>query len=574
MKIKEIVSSRTFLLAYRLLGKQVLFLIALSLLLSLAVFFIELLMAFSIQRFFVSLGLLTTETNDHWLSGLLPLNGTLYSAIFLLLCVGSLRAFLNWAQYHFSSLITVEFETLVRQKLAKWAFVNRETKLDELTNLFNDKTIGAGNFVSSVISAVSRIIVSALLLITLFRMEAEVTIASLLLLSVLFIPSRLISSGIQKVSDIVHLELANSISRLLEGVKNSLLLHIYGLNKREYQKTSFHLNHYLTSYRKYHVLAGLKNMLPQLIGLWLLCLITLISVSRESLDSGQLIEYFYIFMRFVQSLGELMNLSSYISLTLPRFKAIWKWWSTENKIDTKILDETYDNNPIGERLGWKISNLEFGYNDKDTLIFENLNLQINPGTTLVITGQSGSGKSTLLSILLGLNIPTRGGVQVFSEKGEFDLSDVRGRILPNIGYVGPESFTIPGTIKENLQFTAAKQNSDSELYEALNLANCAFVSRLDKGLEHGLTEQGEGLSAGQKQRLALARALLRKPNVLILDEATSNLDIHSEESLVKTFEQLKGKVTIIAVTHREALLRIADQHIDLDESKIRKNEKT
>ena len=95
---------------------------------------------------------------------------------------------------------------------------------------------------------------------------------------------------------------------------------------------------------------------------------------------------------------------------------------------------------------------------------------------------------------------------------------------------------------------------------ALNLANCAFVSRLDKGLEHGLTEQGEGLSAGQKQRLALARALLRKPNVLILDEATSNLDIHSEESLVKTFEQLKGKVTIIAVTHREALLRIADQH--------------
>jgi len=92
-----------------------------------------------------------------------------------------------------------------------------------------------------------------------------------------------------------------------------------------------------------------------------------------------------------------------------------------------------------------------------------------------------------------------------------------------------------------------------------------FVFNLPGKLSYRLTEQGQGLSAGQKQRLALARALLRNPKALVLDEATSNLDSITEMKLVETFKQLKGSVTLVAVTHRLELLRIADQHLELSD---------
>jgi ATP-binding cassette subfamily B protein AbcA/BmrA len=135
--------------------------------------------------------------------------------------------------------------------------------------------------------------------------------------------------------------------------------------------------------------------------------------------------------------------------------------------------------------------------------------------------------------------------------------------LDSVGYVGPESFLIEGTVKENLSYGLHQVASDIDIRNVLDHADCGFVHSLPLGLEHRLTEQGEGLSAGQKQRLALARALLRKPKVLVLDEATANLDTETELRLVATLEKIRDGMTIVAVTHREALLRIATHKTNL-----------
>ncbi|MEK9569980.1 MAG: ATP-binding cassette domain-containing protein [Paracoccaceae bacterium] len=545
------------------LGGRVVVLMVVSMVLGLLVFSIELLMAFSIQSFFLALGLMGSNEPPHWLSKLLGIGNSLNEALLLLLSVGTLRGLFNWLQNHASSLITVEFETLNRKRLNAWAFSERSAQVADVASLFNDKMVGAGSFVSSIMSGIIRIIVALLLAITLLRQAPEVTVVSFVLLSVLYLPFRFLSIRIRKASDSIHAELTSSMSRLLRGVKNILLLHIYGLHQREQQFTEKHLTTYLANYRNYHLLSGVKNMLPQVAGIWVVCLITITANSQASLQGAQIIEYFYLFIRFVQSIGELTNLGSYISLTRPRLLAVWDWWriARERKDEWAITDSNAK--PFAKPVGWLIQKISFCYPGSDKAVINSLELTIQPGSALVITGASGSGKSTFLALLLGLLRPSDGRVDLLANDSIVSLAEGRSYLLAGIGYVGPESFIIPGTIRENLLYGTSSYHTDEELHRVLALSDCEFVFSMQNGLGHVLTEQGEGLSAGQKQRLALARALLRNPNVLILDEATANLDAEAERSLVDTLTRLKGSITIVAVTHREALLRIADQHLTM-----------
>ena len=122
---------------------------------------------------------------------------------------------------------------------------------------------------------------------------------------------------------------------------------------------------------------------------------------------------------------------------------------------------------------------------------------------------------------------------------------------------------MPGTIRDQLMLGQPAQPGAAEIREALALAQCCFVDRLALGLDHPVTEQGGGLSAGQKQRLSIARAILRKPAMLLLDEATSNLDAGTEAAVVAALASLRGRMTIVAITHRDAVLSIADQVVAL-----------
>lgn len=555
--------SKLFKLGIEFLGGRVLVQIGGSIGLGLIVFAVELLMAFSIQSFFLSLGLLESSPKQHWMNELLGIQSSLNEAIVLLLVVGTLRGLFNWLQNHITSLTTVEFETINRIRLAKWSFGERSTQVSYVASLFNDKTVGAGNFVSSVIAGVSRALVAVLLMVTLIRHSPGITLIAFALLCILYIPLNALARRIRAVSENIHIELDSSMSRLLRGVKNILLLHIYGLHQRELILTQNHLHKYLSAYRAYHFFAGMKNMMPQVVGIWLVCLITFMAKSQGDLQGAQIVEYFYLFIRFVQCIGELSNISSYVSLTRPRMEAVWDWWlvAREKSDDwAKIGNALPFNNPVG----WEIKGLTYGYPGSNRTILNNINLSVVPGNALIITGASGSGKSTLLAAMLGIYTPSSGSMELVIDDMYVSMDKGRSRLLAGLGYVGPESFIIPGTVRENLLYGLSCNRSDEQLQHAMLQSDCGFIFDMRYGLDHVLTEQGEGLSAGQKQRLALARALLRDPKVLILDEATANLDNATESSLVNTLSQLKGTMTIIAVTHREALLRIADHHLMLN----------
>jgi len=252
-------------------------------------------------------------------------------------------------------------------------------------------------------------------------------------------------------------------------------------------------------------------------------------------------------------------------MTWPNAKGMLDWFETHSP-DAIVPTRTVPARTAREAqapIGWKLTAASFRYPSGDTAVIDGLDLTVRPGQTLAVIGPSGAGKSTLLALMLGLLKPTSGQVELVFGEDSATLESRRAELLKGVGYVGPESFLLEGTLRDNLLYGLEGAASASQIDDALDKAECQFVKALPRGLDHILTEQGQGLSAGQKQRLALARALLRRPRVLILDEATANLDLDTESRLADTLSHLKGTMTMVIVTHRTTLLPLADLTLDL-----------
>ena len=181
-----------------------------------------------------------------------------------------------------------------------------------------------------------------------------------------------------------------------------------------------------------------------------------------------------------------------------------------------------------------------------------------------VDGPSGSGKTTLLMTLIGVLAHSSGKIQ----RGGMNLEKLDSESFrANIGYMGPEPFIIAGMVRDNLVYGLQEKPSMESLWAACREAEAeSFLKSMKNGLDTPLSELGEGLSMGQKQRLGLARALLRRPEILILDEVTANLDRKTEEAIIQNIEKLKTKMTILVSTHSTAFDSIADQILELGES--------
>ena len=211
-----------------------------------------------------------------------------------------------------------------------------------------------------------------------------------------------------------------------------------------------------------------------------------------------------------------------------------------------------------------MENVSFTYGRDDVLI--GTNATIGKNEIVCLTGASGSGKSTLFKLLLNVFTPTDGGLWLDDGKGNKKPLTAKERGL--FAYVPQGKFLFSGTIYENLTFfTGESSDMKKRMEEALKVACAEFVWELPQGLQTPLTEGGGGLSEGQMQRLAVARAILSDRPILLLDEATSALDSETETRLLENVRKLKDKTCII-VTHRPAALAIADRVLSVENGKI------
>ena len=212
----------------------------------------------------------------------------------------------------------------------------------------------------------------------------------------------------------------------------------------------------------------------------------------------------------------------------------------------------------------RFNDVSFSYEDDLTLL-NNISLHIEAGKTISFVGPTGAGKSTIAKLICRFYDPTRGSITL----DNINLKDISLQSLHRqLGIVPQEPFLFHGTIKENILF-ARPDATDEEVVEACKAVGIEdMIKRLPEGLETHCHERGSSLSSGERQLLALARAFLSKPRVLILDEATSNIDQQNEARIEKALDKLLEGRTAIIIAHRLATTRRADVIVVVDEQKI------
>lgn len=237
-------------------------------------------------------------------------------------------------------------------------------------------------------------------------------------------------------------------------------------------------------------------------------------------------------------------------------------------LETLDVEPEFEDKPNAVSLAPFHGSLEFRRVDLEYIAehksLENISLEIRPGEFIGFVGPSGAGKSSILTLLLRLYLPTRGELKIDGNR----IEDIKlDTWLAQIGVVPQSTYLYDGTIADNVRF-GNPDATDSQALTACELANVIpFAERQEDGLDTWVTE-GARLSGGERQRIGIARALVRNPRLLMLDEATANLDPATEREIMRMIEDIRGNRTIIAVAHRLRAVRNCDRIVVMNEGRI------
>ena len=310
------------------------------------------------------------------------------------------------------------------------------------------------------------------------------------------------------------------------------------------------------------VLSMSKNALIELVasvGILALLWVGVGSIVSGKMTLGVLMTFYTLLGYFLAPIQNALELQSTLQsavIAAGRLRDILD----RNKEGTANLEKKspFENGKI------TFEDVDFRYGNR-ALVLKNLSMEIRQGDHVALVGTSGCGKTTITKLLLGFYEPERGVIRIGGKSlSDIDLVDLR----EHVAYVPQETFLFSDTVRQNLLLGNSKELDDTEIMRILEGCGCNFVKSLPFGLDTMLEENGANLSGGQRQRLAIARALLRAPQILVLDEATSNLDTISECKLQDALHTMYPEMTVIMVAHRLNSIRDCDQIMVLDNGSL------
>jgi ATP-binding cassette, subfamily B, bacterial len=391
-----------------------------------------------------------------------------------------------------------------------------------------------------------------------------VPLAYLVGITLLTIITNLLSKKIKSIQKVIVGQTTALAGSTTESLRNIELVKSLGLTEQEVGRLNKNtykiLGLELTKVKRIRSISFLQgtfvNTLRQVILFILMYLIF-----RNEMDAGQLVTM-QIFSFFVfgplQEIGNILLAYREAQASLNNFNVLMQ-----------KKPESVPANPLhlGSIKNLQYKNVSFKHQTASQNAITNISFNVNIGETVAFVGPSGSGKTTLMKLLVGLYRPQEGSILYNGlDENSINFEDLRNQI----GFVTQDTQLFSGTIKENLMFVKPEAK-DTDLIEALNKASCQrLLSRAENGLDTMIGEGGLKLSGGEKQRLSIARALLRDPHLLIFDEATSSLDSITEEEITSTIRDIslqRNQITIL-IAHRLSTIMHADRIYVLEGGEI------
>ena len=519
------------------------------------------------------------------LPGWLPLNAKDLSPLTIwisLLLIGVVQAVSLVIHYEAKELLTEGVHARMRLVLGYRALLSRNTRslsLSEMNLYTSEYFPKASSFIFYINQVMSFVIQASMIMVWMLLLapgEALVGLVGLGVMGGLVLRFNRITNRLGRGVPEAQADLEKTKVRIS---RNWLLIRIFRIQDHEFENWARATFSYYRHTTLAFLFSNLGSAFMPVLGIVTIATIILANFSVFHTPVANLVAFLYLFFRFLQMVANGSNLIggifTYRSQVEKAEELVLSLSPDElqealrSEREFRLLHKQLDTSSFRRRRAdprhsalpaaapaIALERVTFAWPGIETPILKDFSMNIAPGEQVGIVGSNGCGKSTLLGIMLGALCPSAGTVSVGGQGSE----DYVRENSHTISYVGPDPYLIHGSVKDNLVYGLERKITEDEIWNILDKVDMKdFVQALPGGLGYEIQENGEGLSSGQKQRLAMARSFLRKPSLFIMDEPSANLDAATEECILRDLQELRGRCTVVIVSHRAGMLKDVDQ---------------
>ncbi|MFO7612598.1 MAG: ABC transporter ATP-binding protein [Clostridia bacterium] len=463
-----------------------------------------------------------------------------------------------------SQRVVYDFRLQLFDKLQSlpFSFYDKEST-GKLMNRFTGDLNAVREFViNGQILSVEGTIQFALSLVFMFSMSAKLSLSLFIILPFIYLNTSVVSKKLFVAFQRVRTAFENLMSYVQENISGIRVVKVFGRESDEKKNFKKHADEYKDANVNVIEIRARHNPLSSLIvdcaSILVFCFGGILAIKNQ-ITIGELVafnSYIFMFMGPVNNINNLVNQSQNASTSLEKIFAV---------LDTEPIIKNVENSYEPDSITGAIRFDKVFFKYQDDYILSDINIDIRPGQVIGIMGATGSGKTSLINMISRFYDTSKGSVFVDGvDVRQYNLYHLR----KNIGVILQETFLFSDTIENNIKF-GRTEASKAEVIQAAKIADAhEFIEKLPNGYQTKIGERGMGLSGGQKQRLAIARAVLFNPRILILDDATSSVDMDTEHNIQSTLNSVMKDRTTIIIAHRISAVKNADQIICMESGRI------
>lgn len=492
----------------------------------------------------------TGRGSVYWAVGLMGL---------LILCYFAINIFSAWVK----SILGIKAQNRMQQymldRILRSEWRGRETRHsgDVLNRLEFDVSSVVVFLTETIPNTLSTLVLFFGAFFYLFTLDKLLALVTVVIVPMFVIASKFYVGKMRKLTRSVRKSDSEVQSVLQEVIQNRMLIKTLEKDTtmvNRLENTQSELRQNVVKRTKFSVITNFILNFGFSFGYLVAFLWAALRLAERTLTFGGMTAFLQLVNRIQGPARDLTNLA-------PAFVGVFTAAERLMELEEDPLEEQGEEIYIPAPCGISLWNVSYAYDDTNGNVIDNLTFDFYPGSCTAVIGETGAGKTTLVRMILSLIRPQKGSIVIYNDKKKRTVSPL---LRCNLVYVPQGNTLMSGTIRENL-WLGKLDATDEEIRVALAKSCADFVFDLPEGLDTTCSEQGGGLSEGQAQRIAIARALLRDRPIMLFDEATSALDPDTERQLLRNILNAHDK-TIIFITHRHAVLEYCDQTLRLEKA--------